>query len=390
MLTPVQSGDVRQSGATLWRKQLLPVGEIDYKGRKIAFTREYLGGLVKAFRDRAYDFVPFQLADAANTHTNDPERTRGQVTGLELTPDGLDVIVSTTPKGAAVLSENPALGISARIVEDYARSDGRHFPAAVQHVLGTLDPRIPGMRPWQAVEAANDDDGEVIDLTDHDYDADEKGDEMAFTDEQQKRLDQLLGLPEDKFAALVGGEDTTEGDDDGQLTDEELDQLLASLGDDTDAKPEGDDEDETADEGELVGAALSNEAQAAIDLANARADENATALKVMRVQLDGAAYERERDDLARSFGIPPRITDLARPLLEGSGHAVELANGKSADAGAVIREVLKEFGRTVKALDLSTEAGSAFGADIEAADDKARSDERDKVIGALKSMTGVR
>ena len=33
--------------------------------------------------------------------------------------------------------------MSARIVEDYARSDGKFFTAAVQHVLGTLDPRIP-------------------------------------------------------------------------------------------------------------------------------------------------------------------------------------------------------------------------------------------------------
>jgi len=64
-----------------------------------------------------------------------------------------------------VLSGNPMLGVSARIVEDYARSDGRFFPAAIQHVLGTLDPRIPDLGPGQPVEMSNHANGRVIDLS---------------------------------------------------------------------------------------------------------------------------------------------------------------------------------------------------------------------------------
>ena len=64
-----------------------------------------------------------------------------------------------------MLTANPKLGVSARIVEDYARSDGRHFPAAIQHVLGTLDPRIPGLGAWQAIEAASPVPDTVIDLS---------------------------------------------------------------------------------------------------------------------------------------------------------------------------------------------------------------------------------
>src|ERR1039458_3217677 len=93
MLTPVEFSAARQAGATLWRKQLLPLGEIAYKGRRIAFTREYLAGLVTAFRDKAYDVVPFQFADSANSHSNAPEQRRGTVKDLELTDDGLDIIV---------------------------------------------------------------------------------------------------------------------------------------------------------------------------------------------------------------------------------------------------------------------------------------------------------
>ena len=168
VLTPVDRGNARQSGASLWRKQLLPIAKINYKGRLIDFTREYLTGLAKAFNDRAYDRVPFQLADRDNAHTDDPERRRGWVNGLEVTDDGLDIIVSANDAGDALLRDGPELGISAKIIEDYERADGKFFPAAIKHVLGTLDPRLTGMRPWQAVEAANDD-GEVIDLTALEY-----------------------------------------------------------------------------------------------------------------------------------------------------------------------------------------------------------------------------
>jgi hypothetical protein len=112
--------------------------------------------------------VPFQLADAANAHTNDPERFRGEVVDLDVSDDGLWITARLTEAGEHVLADNPMLGVSARIVEDYARSDGRHFPAAIQHVLGTLDPRIPQLGPWQVIEAANSG-HRVIELTGCDW-----------------------------------------------------------------------------------------------------------------------------------------------------------------------------------------------------------------------------
>ena len=60
--------------------------------------------------------------------------------------------MAASDEGAKVLRENPKLGVSARIVESYQRADGRHFTAALQHVLGTLDPRIPACargKPWK-------------------------------------------------------------------------------------------------------------------------------------------------------------------------------------------------------------------------------------------------
>jgi hypothetical protein len=404
LLTPVDKGKARPSGATLWRKQLLPVGEIDYKGRKIVFDRPYLARLAQAFNGRAYDQVPFQLADAHNTHTNDPERFRGEVKGVELTQDGLDIIIAATEDGSALLAKNPALGVSARIVEDYARADGRHFPAAIQHVLGTLDPRIPGMRPWQAVEAANEDDGEVIDLTVMEYateppakaqaepdnapTAQEGEAGMAFTDEQEARLKALLDLPKDQFDALITAQPQDEdtgnvtGEAEDELTDEALEQMLADIDTETaatDAVTEPEREPATA------GASLSNEAQTAIETANARAEEAMAEARRTRTQLDRATYERERDHYQRVLGIPARITDLARELLEGSGRTVELANGKSTDAGAIVRNLIKEFGKTMQSLGMDVELGNAEGADTEAQRAESEASERGDFVKAYRS-----
>ena len=75
---------------------------------------------------------------------------------MELEPDGLYVTAELTERGQRTLADNPYLGVSARIVEQFQRSDGKFYPAAIQHVLGTLDPRIPGLGAWQAVEMANE------------------------------------------------------------------------------------------------------------------------------------------------------------------------------------------------------------------------------------------
>lgn len=165
--TPYSSSRAVELGNQTWRKRLLPVGQVAYKGRMLNFTRDYLQELAAAFSDGAYDQIPFQLADSANAHTNDPERFRGEVTGMDIQPDGLYVTVRTTDAGSRLLETNPRLGVSARIVEEYDRSDGRHYAAAVQHVLGTLDPRILALGEWEPVDMSNgDDDAEyLIDLS---------------------------------------------------------------------------------------------------------------------------------------------------------------------------------------------------------------------------------
>jgi hypothetical protein len=396
VLTPFVSSLATQpaGGGRIWEKKLLPVGQVNYKGRVLNFDLPYLQGLAAAYHANAYDQVPFQLADAANTHTNDPERFRGEILGMTTKPDGLYVVLGATPAGDKVLRENPNLGVSARIVEDYARSDGKVFPAAVQHVLGTLDPRIPGMGGWQQVEFANWPGNQlIIDLTGESFTGEAPGGTMPeMTPEQQARLAKLLEIPEDQFDRLVAGLGTAQppaapaGGGDGseyELTDEELAELLAAAEELDNAgalEPAG------AGAGGATG--LSAEAAMAIEMANYRADENERQLAVLNGHLAEEQFLRERAVLAEQHGIPPYITDLARPLLEGTGHVVEMSNGAGVDAGQVMRKVLTEVGKTARMLDLGFEMGSGMD---EPAQQGEAATARAEIVGRAKAqMFGIR
>jgi Mu-like prophage I protein len=210
LLTPVDASPAIELGNT-WRKRILPVGEIEYQGRQLKFTRSYLQGLVSAWQQRAYDQVPLQFADAANSHTNDPERTRGWITDMEVGPDGLYVTAELTPRGQATLADNPYLGVSARIVEQYQRADGTFFPAAIQQVLGTLDPRIPGLGAWQEVQLASDS-AVTIDLSNLSFAGAADG-----TTLNDRELAELLD---------VLAEVDAEGDGGDQLSDAELEAMM--------------------------------------------------------------------------------------------------------------------------------------------------------------------
>jgi hypothetical protein len=428
VLTPFHGSQAVELGNRLWRKKVLPVGDVEYKGRLLHFTRDYLGQLVAAFQSRAYDQVPFQLADTENRHTNDPERTRGEITAMDLGDDGLYITAELTPEGEQVLTANPRLGVSARIVEDYARSDGRHYPAAIQHVLGTLDPRIPGLGGWQAIEAATPAPDTVLDLSGTTFAGEEHPDASspapepaseppegtdgmpdlsALTDEQRQRLDKLLSLPDDTLDALAAGGTvvtpeelealTAPGDDETELSDEELGELIAAAAELDDAgllddeggepEPELQDDGEAAEEREPVAAGMTAEAQFAIDLARAQGEETARELAVVTARLREEDYQAEKRRLA-DLGVPPYITELARPLLEGAGRAVELGNGKTVDAGAITRQVLTEYARQAKLLDLDVELGSPMDEPEGIRDEQAEQSRYD-VVNRFKSMTGL-
>jgi hypothetical protein len=373
VLTPVNESDVVDLGRKMFRKQLLPKRQIDYKGRKINFDDTYLDNIAQSFRDAAFDTCPLVMADSDNRHTMSPLAANGEIVGVERTPDGVDIIVSANEAAAKVLEENPKVGVSARIVEQFRRSDGKSWPAALQHALITFDPRIPGLRPWSLVDCANETD-DVIDLS-----------ALTFTGEGA----QAAVVTSERPTSAATGEETQKGaaSMEPQLTEEELAAIravvplfhkIAGGGDGNAPAPvpaaatvppatqftqtELDDvaapaADEDAAELETVAASNNDEAARALELANARID----ALAVRNARLEARENERqfevEKDRLAREFGVPPVVTDLCRQWLTGE-HTVELSNGTQADPGADIRNALQQFGAIAQLLDLSSSKGS--------------------------------
>ena len=334
--TPMVAGtSATRVGRAMYRKQVLPLGSINYKGRTLDFTRQMHQQIADSFNAGAYDSVAFQLAPGDNAHTLDPERTRGLVKGFELTNEGLDALIEVTPEGAKVLEDNPSLPVSARINLDLTRADGAHFPAAIQHVLGTLDPRVPGMKPWEKVADLATDQTPVVDLTAASY-APERTGMADLSPEVVAKLTAFASTLDDNGAPAV-----SDADDTSQLTDDELAALIADV---------------NTDEPVLTGASLSNEQQSAIDLANATADQARQDVVAMRVDLAAAKWERDSVNYLAQ-GVPPFLVDLAKPVLELPHEAViELSNTKTVDVAAQVRAMLDGAKGMV---DLSTPKGSS-------------------------------
>jgi hypothetical protein len=261
-----------------------------------------------------------------NTHTNDPERTAGWIEALELRDDGLYCLAQVTDRGERVLSENPRLGVSARIVEQYQRADGKFYPAAIQHVLGTLDPRVPGLGAWTPTDLANES-GIVIDLSASTYPgeappaADELSDAELMALASGLTDADMEGLTEAELAVIIdGGGDLTDDEladiIDGQFTDDELAAWVDGLSDD-----------------ELAG--LEAEAEGGIpelaDFANTFQDTWAAAQAVELARQQDDERERQHpartseDILARALSRASRGTYTSSYGLGNQQLAVELA-----------------------------------------------------------------
>jgi hypothetical protein len=290
----------------------------------------------------------------------DPERFRGECKGVEVAEDGLYGVFELSADAADLVKRNPKLGVSARIVEGYSRSDGKTFPRAMQHVLGTLDPRIPGLGAWQEVALSGYDSGDnVLDLTAAEF----KGEETVAKDDGD----------------LIDG-----------LTREEYEQLLASLDlDDLETGDEGDDDADDADDTDATdegadrvpagaGAELSNDYSNAIELAN-------TEIAELKNQLAKDRFEADKREYVRK-GVPPALVELARPVLEApDGFVLDFSNagGETVDAAAVVRKLLDS---ATGYIDLAKEKGHAL--DFANEEDGADNDEDADLLRLWAKQTG--
>lgn len=366
--TPFSVSAVELSGAGLFRKQILKFETINYidprtgKRQKLTFDPAYGEKLIQAFRAGAYPQVPFQLADGDNRHNNDPRNTSGEVVAVELSRDGsgVDGILRLWGPGAEVVKNNPKLGVSARLFENTTQPDGRTWPVAMQHVLGTVDPQMRDLRPWEKVDSIDLSNGTVSKILDLSTATYERSAPMPEQDEGKGSGTVTLELSPDRAARLT---QLLDDDEALQALSEQLGDNL--LDEDEDESEEGNpEESDESDEGGDV--QLSSQYGPALELATTqissletRVVELSNALNQQRVDVEVGEYERQ--DLA------PAVIEAARPLLAIATGAIELSNGvpgQAVDPGEVIREVLDtviELSRSDQLFMTSEERGRLNG-----------------------------
>lgn len=303
IFSPVDDTPATRVKKHRWRKQILPLGEITYKGKKIRFDKEYLNRVKAAYEDRAFDQVSLQLANDRGEHPTedqtklDPSRWRGQVALMEVTDQGLFTELDVTPDMDRLLKKNPKLGVSAAIDQNYARVDGKFYPAAIQHILATIDPRIAGMASWEKVTLANEEADSVVDLTDEEV--------VQVTTETETPPN--MPPSQEQIDAAV--------------------ELLKGAGysfDDTDATEDDTDEDSDDDE----------------EYVEVEADPRVDALEVRLARSDFDNAKKEWLDA----GVPPAMVDHAEELLtRPESDRIELSRtGHRIDAAEVVRKILEE------------------------------------------------
>lgn len=147
----------KATGKVYYKKRILPEGKFTYKkdGQdvKLDLSRDQLKTFVESFNDRAYDEVPFQFG----RHDNDPNIRKGTLVKVEHNVgNGLDGYFELDEDAAKYVQKYPNFGVSPRLVLGIDRADGKKFAGAIQHVAGTVVPRMTGMGPWSQIELSED------------------------------------------------------------------------------------------------------------------------------------------------------------------------------------------------------------------------------------------
>lgn len=322
-------------GPGLFRKQILPKGKFNYKGEVIDFDK--IGQDVKAaFDAKALDQVAFQLADSGNNHNFDPTRYRGEVKAIELTEDGVygTFDFSQFPDMQELVTKNPRFGVSAQIERNLKTGDGKEFPHAFSHVLGTLNPRVTGMKPWEKISLSKEIDwNEVLDLSATEV----KGAVTQKTEDKKTEEGVMLSKEEyEKFQGFL-------------KTLDEVEKLEFS-------KPSG--------EGEPADDATSK----AIQLANERAENALKLAREAELKFAKSDWAQRSSQLVHD-GVPPAMLELAKPLMERPDTDVtpiQLSNSESLDPKAIVLSVLEAAKGTI---DLSAPKGHEFDGSEKSDDD---------------------
>lgn len=328
--TEIEYLELSEEDGTFW-KQIIPMNyKLNYEGKDYLFDKSALESVKQAFNDKAVvDQTAFQLANDKNQHDSeediaagrhyDPKRYAGEIEKLIINSRGLFGKVRATKDGAKLLQDNPKLGVSASLIPNYEK-DGKKYPLAMRHLLGTLDPKIKGMSGWTRNELllsnVIDENEEVIDLT-----TPTKPEENTPTD---------TGVDPNKVS----------------VDKAEYEAAMAELKEFKEAESTV---DEWLKEQEESGNPVS--------LSNESPKRDPEIIRLSN-EIAESKWEAKRADFMRK-GVPMKMLDLATEVMkDGAGQTtINLSNDKTVDPKDLITQILHEAEGFV---DLSEESGHSL------------------------------
>jgi len=324
----------RSSGKTYFKKRILKEGTFDYKTQsgekiKLDLTAPELKKYVEAFKNKAYDEVPFQFG-----HTNDADKRGGTLVQVEHVPGkGIDGYFELDTKAAEYVEKYPNFGVSPRLVLDISRADGKSYEGAIQHVAGTVVPRLNGMGPWEKVELSEsedtDDSTPILDLS---------------TETITIERDRKVTVPEKK----------TEEGSVVQLSQEEYEFFKSMKTEYEQAQRllgEADKEKQTAP------------TQQQIDLSEVttKAESALSAVQALQKKAVEDGWKAQRTLLAQQ-GVPPAALDLATPIMTSMETQVFDLSTPDGDIKVDAKTQMLGLLETMKGqIDLSGERGHGVG-----------------------------
>lgn len=374
ILTPLDFSEPVKAGKRRFWKQILPVTSIDYNGTKVDFDDNFHKDLKLSFSQGAYDQVPLVFADGENRHNMDPRNFGGELLDVQYRGTGKKGgtwgLIEAAPETAKVLDRNPRLGVSARIMQNIRKADGRTFKRAMNHVLLTMNPRVSGMEPWQAVDLSEAADIEVVDLTAAEY-TEEGSTHMGTKATKRRASDKidLSTLSDEDFQSLLdlAVEEGIVEDPDGEVDEEDEEVEEETEG----KKPRRRksktkitvEEDEEHDDGE----GDDEEEDGKTDLSEKVIKRGEVSqFQQMRYDLAEERWGNTRDAY-EAAGVPPFLLDLAEPVLSlPDAMTIDLSDDETLDASDTIRKMLDGVKGII---DLSGEMGHQTEIDLAEADD---------------------
>jgi hypothetical protein len=152
----------RGATGTVFRKHILNLGPLHYKGKTFNLDDEFYDTLSRNF-ESGVSMVQAPVADGSNKHTEDPLRNGGEVIGIEREGNKVyNVIDVRDPKVVEGLRNKTIMGASAMLAMNYEDSrTGKKVGPALLHHCFTNRPHVLDLEPYQEIVAATGDSADM-------------------------------------------------------------------------------------------------------------------------------------------------------------------------------------------------------------------------------------